>query len=564
MDTRTNVFTLIGYKDFYGQEKSLPDALNIIRNIPSTTLLKYISGFNVNLYLRENFEHSGKIQAYLLDSVLRRAPASITEKWKEILESNKNEGNAPLIIWNYSNLIFYDLIFKRFNNRPYRDLSRNEAKAFLNAYLIINSIANNKIAVEETELIAASQNHNLEEIIIPGFIYQKDYVSTTDFSNQLVRGFELFKFLEIHPIYKSLVHEYYNARHVSGYLRMFKNLLVILSEIKIAGDLAQRNQLVDLRGYVMGGDVDLPFIETLCINSYIKNHIADKSFVQLRETFLYKSAKYTFLVLDVNFLIDNFYKAQIFAFNGFLKNRGIKSEFLSIKAKEFMEESYLPQVIERCFTNYITFLGDECPNCKGEELCDVYIRKENKICLMEFKDTLLNADAKNSGDKDVLYAELDKKFLENQKRKPKGITQLLNAIKDIESNGVLFDTDCPNNLEIFPVILYTDFSFGIEGLNKVFKEKLNSKLSELTFSKIHVNEITFINLSFFELHEQHLANQNLDLFTMLKEYHLHITNPTYYLTPFETFSKFYMNENIPNDLIQPEYYKKLLEEITKS
>jgi len=565
MDTRVNVFTLIDYNDFYSEEKSLAEALNVIRNIPSITLLNYVSGFNVNLYLRENFEYSGKIQAYILDSVLRKAPVLLTEKWREILESNKNEGHSPVIIWNYSNLLFYDLIFKRFNSRPSRDLSMNEAKAFFNAYLIINSIANRKITVEETDLLAASQNNNIEEITVPSFIYQKDYASTTDFSNQITRGVLFFKYLEMHPKYKVLVQEYYQVRSIPGYLRMFKNLMVLFSELKIAGDLSERNQLVNLEEYVLTGDVDLSFIETLCINSYIKNYVGGKSFVQLREKFLYKSGKYIFFVLDVNFLIDNFYKAQIFSFNGFLKKKGIKDEFLSVKAKEFMEGSYLPQVIGRCFPDYSRYLGDECKNSKGEELCDVYIREGNKICLIEFKDILLNADAKNSGDKNILYAELDKKFLENQKKKPKGVTQLLNAVNDIEINGVLFDKDCPSsNLEIFPIILYTDFSFGIEGLNKVFKEKLNCKLNNFTFSKLRTNELTFINLSFFELHEEYLANKHLNIFAMLKEYHLHIKEPDYYLTPFESFSRFYMNKNISIEIGESSYYKQMLEDITQS
>ena len=54
--------------------------------------------------------------------------------------------------------------------------------------------------------------------------------------------------------------------------------------------------------------------------------------------FLYKISKFKFLILNVNFLLDQFYKAQIFSFNAFIKGKNIKGEFLSEKGKKFTEE----------------------------------------------------------------------------------------------------------------------------------------------------------------------------------------------------------------------------------
>ena len=53
-DTRMNIFLLLDHKEYYGSEKYLAEAEDLIKDIPSLTLLNYISGFGVNLYLNEN------------------------------------------------------------------------------------------------------------------------------------------------------------------------------------------------------------------------------------------------------------------------------------------------------------------------------------------------------------------------------------------------------------------------------------------------------------------------------------------------------------------------------
>jgi len=557
MDTRVRIFALLDYKEYYGVDKSISDAEDLIRNIPTVTLLNYISGFGVNLYLHENTEYTGKIQFMLVSSLLNKCDVSAQQKWVSEVKRQADKGHDPIMFWNYSNLLFYGIIFKTLNNIPSRDLTGDEAKRVFDAYLIVNGIANNKIQIESEAIKKADDEEKIEDVMMPSFIYQKDYVSSVDFSNQVTRGVTFFKYLENEPKYTTLVQEYYKDKNASGYLRMFKNLMVLFSEINIGKDLDRRNQLANLQEYFIGKEVDLAYIEILCINSEIETYSVDESFGTLRSKFLYKLNQYQFLILDVNFLLDQFYKAQIFSFNAFLKSKGIKGEFLSEKGKNFTENIYLQLVIDTCFPNYVRFYGDSCINSNKEELCDVYLRESNKICLIEFKDVLLSATIKNSADKEKLFAEFDKKFVANQTNKPKGITQLINAIRDIDANSVSFDSSVPKGeLEIYPVIVYTDSSFGIEGINKKFKEKFIIEIQKLELKNIVVKDVTFINLNFFEIREDYFAKQLLNLFQMLDSYHDHTKNPDYILTPFEVFSRFFMNTYVPEELGASSSYLK--------
>lgn len=561
IDTRAKLLVLLDYKEYYGIDKSIEDAKELIKNIPSQTLLNYISGFGVFLYLSENNGRAGKIQFTLVGDLLNKCSAAVRQKWVTEVKRQYKMGNTPIMFWNYSNLLFYSLIFQTFNKLDPRDITGDEAKRLFDAYLIINGIANRKVQIDEETIKKADEEKRIEEVMMPNFIYQKDYTSSLDFSNQIIRGVAFFQYLENDPKYRTLIKDYYAEKKISGYLRMFRNLMVLFSELGIGKNLAERKQLIDLYSFFIRDEVDMEYVETLCVNSEIKSYSADDSFSILRNKFLYQSNEFKFLLLNINFLLDQFYKAQIFSFNAFLKVKGIKGDFLSEKGKNFTESIYLPMVLNRCFPHYIKFYADACINSNKEELCDAYLRDSNKVCLVEFKDVLLNASVKNSADKVKLYAEFDKKFVSNQTNKPKGITQLINAIKDIDSNSVTFDTIHNNSVEIYPVIIYTDLSFGIEGINKLFKEKFRKELEKERLKNVIVKDISFINLNYFEVHEDYFAKNILVFFQILDKYHKHTSNFDFSLTPLEVFSRSYMKENVVENLETSNSFKNMINTI---
>ena len=175
---------------------------------------------------------------------------------------------------------------------------------------------------------------------------------------------------------------------------------------------------------------------------------------------------------------------------------------------------------------------------------------------------LLNANVKNSADKSSLFDEFDKKFVANQKGDAKGITQLIRAVNDINEHSIVFDPTAPEkNLEIYPVVLYTDYTFGIEGLNKVYKAKFQKELDLIKFTKGDVKDVTFINLNFLEIREYYLQKKLLDLFIMLDCYHKHTNTPDGATTNFEVFSSAYMKEYVSENLGTPASYRQVTSQI---
>ncbi len=561
MDTRMQLKVIIDYNEVYGSSKSMEDALDLIKDIPSVTLISYISGFNIKLYLKDVGIEAHEIQIQLLNNLIVKAGEDTIERFKVIIQNHLDKGHWPVVIWRYSNLLFYELIFKKHNSLKARDLTNEEAKRVLDAYLIINTITSNRFKISENEVKEAAKNEETESIILPNFIYQKDYTSTTDFSNQLTRGLKLFEYLEKSEKYSQYIEGYYKLLKVKNSNDLFHNILTVFTQVNITGDIAQRHQIIPL--WNLEGFINTSYINTLAINPFINSYEADVNFSLLRNHILYEvgGIKLIYFLLDINFLIDLLYKAQIFAFKDYIKNQGYKGNFLAEKGKEFMEDIYFRLIMEKCFPHLIGFSGDKAIKKDKNEISDYYLRKNEKIALIEFKDVLLGADVKEKGEKDGLYSALDTKFYENQKKDPKGIRQLLNGIEYIENNQIEFDSLIHlEKIEIYPIVIYTDLSFGYEGVNKILNKKFREELAKRSFNKIEVKNVTFINLSFFELHEDYLKQNRLDLFKMIDEFHLHVSNKDVSTTPFEVFSRFYMQENIKKDLGNPSFMLEVIKD----
>lgn len=560
LDTRMYLKTIIDYKEVYGEAKDISFADSLIKDIPSTTLLNYTSGFNLKLYLNEVGTEAYKLQIQLLNNWIVKAGESTVKTFTEVFKKHLDLQQWPIVFWQYSNLLFYELIFRNYNSKSTRDLTSDEAKRALDAYLILNSITNKRFKITTEEVQEAVAKEEIENILLPNFIYQKDYTSTTDFNNQITRSIKFFEYLESSDKFKDFVQAYYKQLHIKDCRDIIYSILTIFTQLGIHKSVTERKQIIQLGNLLHL--INIKYINSLTINESIKTYTPDNSFRTLRKKMLYQFDNYLYFLLDINFLIDQLYKAQVFAFKEFIEENGYEGNFLSVKGKEFMEDIYFRHIMERCFPQYIRKAGDDAKKNDENKICDYYLRKGNNIVLIEFKDILLSSVLKEKPDKELLYSEFEKKFFENQKKDPKGIKQLFNAVKYIENNTLSFDViDEENILNIYPIVVYTDLPFGYEGINKIFKKKFKKLLDKENFVKTEVKDVTFINLNFFEIHEDYLKQNIIEIFKFIDEYHKHTLKEQYNTTPFEVFGRFYLRENLKAELVNSSLMTETLKRI---
>lgn len=545
MDTRIQLYQLAEYSELYGEKQNMDYVKGLLKGIPSTTLINYISGFNMLLYLNDQ---EYELQKGILYDLLNKMTTIDRNDVLDRIKRAENRAKNPYIFfWNYSNVLFYDLIFKMHNDLPCRDLTTTEIKRFFDAYLIINEQANSEIDINNKDFKEALNGLGLEDITVANFMQQRDYTSNLDFRNQIIRGKKLFEYLDNHPSYGSKMSSYYSSMGIGGYHDILLVVGLIITEV-----LFRKRQLfqvpLDYRPLIKQ-----LYLDSICINESAGEN--ESYFKTLKDRGLYKISAEQYYVLDINNILNQLYKSQIFRLNSFLGD----SEFLNVKAKEFSEKILLSDVLGKAFSSYSKISKDN-PDSKGNELCDYYIRNNNNVCIVEFKDIMINDNDKTSKQVETLFSALDIKLVKNKKGKPKGLTQLLNAIADIDNNGVSFDSNIPEEVTIYPIIMYTDNSFGADGLNyhyrKIFSDKINT-------NNVNVKDIIFINLSYFEMHWEYFSNGSFELFSFIDEYIKHIQKDEYNMTPFEVFSRVYHKQhNIP-DLPESDEFKQILGEVTK-
>ena len=126
---------------------------------------------------------------------------------------------------------------------------------------------------------------------------------------------------------------------------------------------------------------------------------------------------------------------------------------------------------------------------------------------------------------------------------------MYNAIKYLQLNDLSDDIlDRSDDLEIYPLVVYTDSTFGAEGINKIMNDKFKNILREHPLSGLIVEGVSFVNLSYFEMHQEYLCNEIIDFFSLLRSYQAHVLKPEYSTASFEVYSRAYFAENKVVDL----------------
>ncbi|MDF2189849.1 hypothetical protein [Paraflavitalea sp. CAU 1676] len=251
-------------------------------------------------------------------------------------------------------------------------------------------------------------------------------------------------------------------------------------------------------------------------------------------------------VLDFDFfsnltdisLIYHFYKVT-----SLKKNHGINNynEYLGIIGKYFFEEYITLQLVRQIFTHrYDTIKTDK----DDPQYPDILIMQNNKdVFVIEVKSTRIHGTVVDRADTQGLQQFLYDQFATEKKfagEKNKGIYQLRNQIRHLKSLGSKF--------RLFPIIVYTEPSLDISGVNTFLDEQFDAIISDERSSFIKTHPLTLIHLHFFIKYYPQLKTERFFLRDRVTEYHdrkkkelkeaIKKANPWTYLTAQFSFMRF--------------------------
>ena len=190
--------------------------------------------------------------------------------------------------------------------------------------------------------------------------------------------------------------------------------------------------------------------------------------------------------------------------------------------ENFSEKYLFYTIIKRCFgRNYVRYTGTDLKTQIGDGEPDYYMRRGNRVFVFECKDTLLANKYKLSGDYEEIVKGIEEKYISNENLDPKGITQLATVIEN-KLSQVLSDIDkaAPRGTKfVFPILVYFDDSFDIEGVNWYLNNRFKEIVSHKNISSDYVvKDLVMINIEMLMRLENFFADDKLKLATLINSY----------------------------------------------
>lgn len=498
---------LITYNDLYDNN---PDEVikELFYYYPSA-LWKVSAYINSLLFADILVEQSQQIQ--FLQSNLRTCNCDcfkrLIKKGKEI----EAKGNQWILFNRSSMLGVFKILIENMNTTiPIDDTQREFDEVFLKLVLIANQRRSNFEMAKKSFLNSNDVVFRRLRYIWPIRFAQIDNEDKIHVVYQSIRCLLLLKF-----VMKEAPNQFKSFQEEFGFKGEYDYLGMIANPIEMCGVMKNK----ECSFFFRREEHSSKFYDSLCINKQDKANfkISDIKFYPLFEH------QENYFVTDWSYFGNQFYQGLWAQF----RKWGItnKSELGNFFEKNLMKSLFL-----YIFKDADSLIFDEKQSIGIE---DCYVRIGRKIFLFEFKDALFPEDAIESFDFDTIKGKIDEGMLLSKKGRKKALMQLCDNISNV-FGGYYKYNDWGNtrlnskSLEIYPVVLYTDDKFRVEGVNYYLNERFNSIVSdnindwkiEYKAYRYQIKGLTVIGLEFMLNNMLTLHKRPGMLFSMINEYQL--------------------------------------------
>lgn len=551
----------VAYNDIF-DDYAATDIVELLNDIPSRSALEIVCHFFGQMHTQER---NHKFQIEYVKVWLGRLPVEVQQKIVGFIKKTSGPRKEFNFINNFSALLLIERILENYNeSEPVENLTPKQELNLFKAYLWCSqewidkqSGAFNGKKVKTTE--------DFIELIFPVQAPQVELIEFKDFRLQFIKAIYFFRFCEKDELFSEYLSIFLKEHKLENWQDYLKHLISAYLR-----NLNPPNIPTLL-------DVDPKYSEfknwlaNFCVDT--TNFKGSDDFTGLRNKPVLRYNENKFLFLNLNFFIDKLYQGIQFDFANALrkakatyKGNVIKNfpDFKQIYGEIYSEHGLFYEVIDYVFATqkkYLKISGETLKKTIEDGEPDYYIRDKSKVYLFEYKDVLINADAKHSYDYEKVKAEIFKKLVENQGGKAKGVTQLVNSIEEI-ANGEynkIDDYDFSKAI-IYPIIVYTDPTFDMPGINYLLQKEFIRQLKNKGLnSKLTINKLTLIDLDSLIKFQDLFREKKLALNCVLNGFYEY-TRPNNVFRQASTFNQYIHNVTLKWDYNSP---KMLMEEAIK-
>lgn len=321
-----------------------------------------------------------------------------------------------------------------------------------------------------------------------------------DFNEDADAGFQFFKLLCLVPFalqnYRGYAKEYLNK---FGF-KTFGQLLHSIHVVTMSTLAYKQEEVMSKLSYInpLQG-VDESHLKSQTINSEIGKR--ELTLNDLRKAPLFYNHRDKYMVIDADFYHRKTYKGpffELFYSTGLSKKQSF-NQYSATISSEVLEKILFKGILSGLRASKYDCIhfddnSDLSPDC--------YYRRNKSIFLTEFKAYIFPDELASNPGFEKIKEYIDKRFVQNEGGKSKGVSQLINQINRLQANGFDFDPKFKNELHakritIYPIICHNEFNFSMPGINEYLNKLFMDKVSNEAKEKFNIKPLALVNLDIF-------------------------------------------------------------------
>lgn len=495
------------YEDIFSDKR--PELSELLSNIPSSNVLILLSYLDAQLFLNEDIQTQFKLLNDLLKRQKIDTVINIIHNYG-ILNENVKETEFSVFSRLYIKAFIHYVLINYQEIPSIADTTPTQELNLFKAYLIISSIKNS-----ETHNIYNTCNETKESDFFlthtwPLIINQLDVNTKINPIPNIIRGVCLMNYLQYHSSYSKYVISFLNKK---GLTNTWEYIVLLSSTVQ----LSWTKNDAGMKSYFFVCDEKFSALfDYFSINpsEYRERYLNKKeeySLLKSKPLFKYENQYY---VLDWNFMPNKIYEGLIFDFHS---ESGIKElstlntipQFKKLIGLEITEKFIFRTILKAVFSDKYCKLIFPKDNSTGEP--DAYYRKGNNIFLFEIKDSFFPTSAIKSSTYEDIKNAIDEKY-NNDKKGTGQLVKQINRLKEksYEEKDYKDLKIKVRNINVYPIIIYTDKYFGMYGVSNYLIKEFDNKIEHIKLQKSFkkINDLTFLSLDYLILHSKFLNNNS--------------------------------------------------------
>lgn len=379
------------------------------------------------------------------------------------------------------------------------------------------------------------------------------------FRRQLTKSITLFTFLfsSKDKRIKALRRRFLAHFHIGNWAEY------IIPHVMTVHYLNNKSGLLMIKGGSKYGRKGRRVIERSCIEKdAIISETDNPDFMVFRGKPYIRMKKHYYAITNLTFVIEHIYNSVYFELRSLRKDAGFLNddEFRQYYTTEFSQKFMFEGYVKRCMPSSTlkSVSGSESDamlenakregtNTNGIVPPDYYVKVPEGCIVFEYKDSLTSAKVKESRNAEKLFKDIKKKFLENDKGKHKGITQLLDSVEAIQKGSFFFD-NVDADAVIYPVLVVDNPVYSMRGMHTVLEYMMREECAKRGLRSENVKPLILLDVATLRLYADYF-NKN-GIVVTFEQYYQHVdSNGVNAKDSFEmliSFTEFMKDKDIGN------------------